>query len=426
MRTHSFVASVGLCAALVIAAAVSAFAQSAPSHQDGPRPTTVTLATGDRVSGVLEPSSAEGLALQTQAFGPMELPWTAVASVEFGVPVRVRLNDGTQAAGVATWKDGAVIVRGANGADTTAPVAQIAVLQWTDQPAPTWEDHWNITGTASTQAARGNSETTSLNAGGSATYRGTRTGIGLYANRSYSSAGRPGSSETTGDTAVAGGRVDRYLIDRGFAFASTDFKYDRFQQVQRFWGTVGAGFDVVSTKKLAMTFSAGLSRGRDGVKSLVQTGVLAGNQAELSRTYNQLQLGEGLRWKGWRRGTVLSQDVTVYRQVGNASVAASVVAAGQGVTLRIPATGYLRVESSSRLQAPINNRLSLQASLQDSYTNHPYPGSKSNDVSVSLGLNLQIGKQSLGSYNGSSSNVGTLAGSDALSSVSADRSERKD
>ena len=397
---------------LALAQPAASVQPTAPPAAQG-RPTIATLATGDRLSGLLAPSGAAGLSLQTPAFGPLTLPWASLATVEFGVPVRVRLVDGTTLSGTAAWQGGAVVVRDANGSESTAPPARIALLQWNDQPPLTWRDRWNIVGTASTQAARGNTETTALNAGGSATYRGAQTGVGLYGNRSYSSAGRPGAAETTGDTAATGGRLDRYLIDDGFVFGSTDFKYDRFQQVQRVWTTVGAGFDVISTTRLALTMSTGLARGRDGVKSLIKSGVLAGNEVELSRAYNQLQIGEGLRWKGRRRGSVLSQDLTFYRQVGNASVSAA--AGGRsGVTLRIPESGYMRLDSSTRFQAPLTDRLSLQGAMQTSHTNHPYPGSKKNDLLVSLGLTVQIGKQSLGAYDGSSSNVGTLAGSGTM------------
>jgi len=74
----------------------------------------------------------------------------------------------------------------------------------------------------------------------------------------------------------------------------------------------------------------------------------------------------------------------------------------------------MRLDSSTRFQAPLTDRLSLQGAMQTSHTNHPYPGSKKNDLLVSLGLTVQIGKQSLGAYDGSSSNVGTLAGSGTM------------
>ena len=87
---------------------------------------------------------------------------------------------------------------------------------------------------------------------------------------------------------------------------------------------------------------------------------------------------------------------------------ARLVANVNGLTVNMLEAG------TPRFQAPLTDRLSLQGAMQTSHTNHPYPGSKKNDLLVSLGLTVQIGKQSLGAYDGSSSNVGTLAGSGTM------------
>lgn len=386
-------------------------ARAEQSDAPAPHPTVVTLPNGDRISGLLQPSGPGGLALATSLWGHVEWPWSGVTAVTFGDALRVTLTDGRTLTGTGAWADGQLTLRTEGQTDLArlAP-SGITALTWRDQPAPTWRERWGLTGDFSADTNRGNAETTDLGGSASATGQWARGGIGFYGKRSFSSVRSGDAAEATADSATGGVRADRYLVGHTFVFASTDVQYDRFKQVFRAWTSVGTGWDVVATRRVVLSGSAGLSRGRDAVRTRLASGIAAGAELEVSRTYSQLQLGNGFRWKVGRRGAVLSQDFTLYRQLGAASVGAS---GGQGRSLRlqVPASGMMRFELAAQITAPVSSWLSVRVALQDSYTNHPYPGSVRNDVVVTGGVSVRVGRRDLTAYAGQSSNVGSVAAS---------------
>ena len=395
-----------------------AFPAGAQSPGDA-KPVTVVLKDGDTLRGTLAPSQASGLSLRTSKFGTLTLPWDAIASLTLPDPVRAIGADGVMVTGAAAWSSQALVVQ-VSSQSVTIPVEQLQRLEWVGEPPPSWMERWKIVAASNTSSTRGNTETLSAGINGSATYQGTAYGLGLYGGRSYSSVGSGDDAATTADASQLGGRLDRYLREQFFLFGSTDYKYDRFQQVLRLWGTVGLGVDAVSTQRAVLSLMAGIARGRDAARMTVKSGAIAGREVSGSRTYNQLQISEGLRRRLGRKGVELSQDLAVYRQLGNASAHVS-VAGGPTISGSVPLTGQWRSDLTAQATVPLSTHLAWQGQFRHSYVNHPYPGSKSSDASVTLGFSLNLGNAALGGYSGSSSNVGTLAGQGGVRSQSETR-----
>lgn len=393
-----------LAAVLVSTMASAAGAQS-PGHA---MPVTVVLKDGDTLRGTLAPSHPAGLSLRTSKFGTLSIPWTEVASLTMPDPVRAIGADGLVVVGVAVWSSQALVVQ-APSQSFTIPLEQLQLLEWVGEPPASWLERWKLVAASSTSISRGNTETLDAAISGSATYQGLAYGLGLYGGRSHSGVGSGDGSVTTADASQLGGRLDRYLREQLFVFGSTDFKYDRFQQVLRLWGTFGLGVDAVSTRHAVLSLMAGIARGRDAARVTATSGAIAGREVTGSRTYNQLQMSEGLRRRMGSWGVELSEDWVVYRQLGKASAQAS-VAGGPSIRGAVPLTGQWRSELTAQATVPLTSHLAWQGQFRHSYVNHPYPGSKESDVSVTLGFSLNIGNGALGGYSGSSSNVGTLAG----------------
>lgn len=382
--------------------------QSSPKASDPQGVTVASMVQGDRLSGLLARSDQSGLSLRTASLGQITLPWATVSSATIADIVRLTKKDGLALIGTTTWQNGRLTIRQGQE-DISVALTELATIEWLNQPPPPILERWKLVAGSNLNLSRGNTETLAAALNGSATYQGRAMGVGAYGARSYTSTGSGDSATTTGDVATAGGRADRYLGGQNFVFASVDFKHDRFQQVSRFWGTVGAGRDVVSSEATALSLMLGLSQGRDAIRATATAPPITGRTIVGSRTYYQAQISEGLRKRLGQRGAEFDQSLAIYPQLGTAN--ASVAVEGLGATaFAIPLTGQTRTELSIQLSVPLTKRLRWQGQLQHSYVNQPLPSAKSSDVSTSFGFSLNIGNQSLGGYSGASSQVGSLAG----------------
>lgn len=387
-----------------------AAAQPAPPH-----PTVITLANGDHVSGLLLPSDGAAVRLKTDALGRVKLAWKNVAAIAFGDAIAVAVTDGRRLSGTAAFKPGDSIVITGDAGETAVALSAIARLAWAGEPPPTWRDYWNVSAASQLQASRGNSGQTDFGLDVSVTRQGEHSRVGTYASQRFSDALVADAFTTSADNATAGVRVDRDLSKRVVGFLSTDLQHDRFQQLERLWASAGIGWNAVSGDVVSFTVPVAVSRGHDR-QLKVATGtdtLLDGRAIELSRTYNELQFGDSFRLAlQGERGTI-AQDLTVYRQVGSATVSAD-AGIGDGLSSRRPISGNLRTEFSASLRLQLYSWLGWQVSVHDSYNRQPYQNVKTNDVTIAAGLTFVLGRTDIQAYGGSSSNVGRRVSGDAL------------
>ena len=408
---------VSISIALTICAWVPAPAQGqgrAPSAiaavpAQAAHPTTVTLASGERAVGQLAPSDASTINLKSDGLGTLTLPWKNIATVEFGDAIVVTLADGRSVSGRATFTAPTTIVLKSEAGNTTIDVTTMTSVIWIDQPVtpPTFGDHWNISAGSQLHASRGNSGTTDFVGDFSITRQDDRNRLGFYGNRSLSNALSGDAYAATSDSAAGGVRVDRDITNRLAAFVSADAQHDRFQKVERLWVTMGVAAKIRTSTAASVAIPVGLSRAHDRqLTQVTGTGTARdGRELELSRAYNELQIGDSLRLH--LRGTraVLTQGLTAYVQVGSASVSVD-AGAGRGVSSRRPITGNVRTEFSASVKLQLAGWLGWQAGVDDSYSRQPYQDVKTHDVTISSGFTFAIGRTDPNSYGGASSQVG--------------------
>ncbi len=372
-------------------------------------PTTVTLASGERAVGQLAPSDASTINLKSDDLGTLALPWKNVATVEFGDAVVVTLADGRSVSGRAAFTAPTTVVLKSEAGDTTIDVTTITSVIWIDQPVtrPTFGDHWNMSAGSQLHASRGNSRTTDVVGDFSITRQDDRNRLGFYGNRSLSTAPNGDTYAETSDSAAGGVRVDRDITNRLAAFVSADGQHDRFQKVERLWITMGVAAKVRTSTAVSLSMPVGLSRAHDRQRAQVAgTGtVLDGREFELSRWYNELQIGDSLRLHLHGTRAVLTQGLTAYVQVGSASVSID-AGAGRGVSSRRPITGNVRTELSASVKLQLAGWLGWQAGVKDSYSRQPYQDVKTHDVTMSSGFTFAIGRAEPNSYGGASGQVG--------------------
>ena len=408
---------VSLSIALIIFALVPAPAQGqgraasaiAAVPAQAAHPTTVTLASGERAVGRLAPSDASTINLKSDDLGTLTLPWKNVATVEFGDATVVTLADGRSVSGRAAFTAPTTLVLKSEAGDTTIDVTTMTSVSWIDEPVtqPTLGDHWNMSAGSQLHASRGNSGTTEFVGDFSITRQDDRNRLGFYGNRSLSNAQSGDAYAATSDSAAGGVRVDRDITHRLAAFVSADAHHDQFEQVERLWVTMGVAAKIRTSTAASVSIPVGLSRAYD--RQLTQVGGTGTardvREFELSRSYNELEIGDSLRVQLHGTRAVLTQGFSAYMQVGSASVSVD-AGTGRGVSSMRPITGNVRTNFSASIKLQLAGWLGWQAGMNHSYNRYPYQDVKSHDVTVSSGFTFAIGRTHPNAYGGESSQVG--------------------
>lgn len=216
---------------------------------------TVSLANGDRLSGTVVRLEADVLWLETPYAGKLKLPWEDVSRIETDAPVRVRLDDGTALDGrLLADDDGQLRVRIGSLAET-APLAleRVAAINPPRRP-----DRTVLSGRASVGGsfASGNTDAETLHLDGELVARNPSQRVTV--DGELNEAAQDGVD--TASNARIGLKVDYFLKDRAYVYASTRFDHDGQADLDlRSTLGVGAGRQFVERDDLKFALEGGLS-----------------------------------------------------------------------------------------------------------------------------------------------------------------------
>ena len=229
----------------------------------------VTLANGDRVSGIVEGLAEGKLRCKTDWAGPVEIDWAAVAALDSAETFSVLTTAGEVYTGALRMAESSLIV---SVDQTTKTIAARDVASFTPAEKPRsgfWEQ---LEGGVDLgySLARGNSSTTQSALDANADYERPKFKVqGRIVSILSAFSGR-GASRHALDT-----RYDRFLSDRSFAFALSGLERNE-QQLLNLRAKVGGGFGrkLISTDRTNLSLLGGINfanekfRSGDGVDSL--------------------------------------------------------------------------------------------------------------------------------------------------------------
>jgi putative salt-induced outer membrane protein YdiY len=336
----------------------------------------VVLENGDRLTGMIVKSDQETLSFDSQYAGVVNLPWSAVTSVESSTPVYVGIEGGPLAVGpVSTVNNQYEIVTESAGTITAAKGAVQFIRSAEEQAAyereierlrnPGLTDLWTGFVNLGYAQARGNSETASLNFGANANRLTTRDKIGVTFTSVYASNDTTGESVVTANAIRGGINYNLNLSPKVFVFASTDLEFDEFQNLDlRFAPAGGFGFKVVNTRRTKFDISGGSSLNRE----FFSTG--------LNRTSGEGLFAEEFQFQYSSFGSV-QQKMTIYPNLSD--------------------PGVFRVSFDTTADTRVNRWLSWQVSLSDRYLSNPVDDRKKNDVLLTTGLRITFVPEEQGS-----------------------------
>lgn len=226
---------------------------------------------------------------------------------------------------------------------------------------------------------RGNSETANFTLAAKAVRETPNDKLTVYGNYIFANNSSVPPTVTTANALDVGLRGDLNVSPRVFVFALTYYQTNELQHLDLrsvFGG--GFGYHVIKTAKTTFDLFGGFTYDHDSFSSYLvanPTPPPAFNTIPSSvQSSGEALVGEEFDTKLSKR-TALAERFSFYPNLSH--------------------TGDYRMELHSNVATQINNWLSWQVTLTDSYISYPPPTLKANDLLLSTGLRVTWGKGKL-------------------------------
>lgn len=347
----------------------------------------VTLTNGDRITGNIVRSDGKTLVIKSDIAGDINIKWDGIATITSSQPLHLTLKDGQTVVGTVTTDDSKFVVATKDtGSVNTARSEVVAVRDDDEQKAydtaidklrnPGLADLWAGQLDTGLSLTRGNSASLTFTLAAKAVRETTRDKITVNMTDVYGVNDNTEPSQTVANEIRGGIRADININSKFFAFGLTDFDSNALQHLdlQNDIGG-GGGYHVYKTKNTTFDVSGGASYNQEYFSAYSITTTTAPPTTTFfpSSTMRNAEaiLGEELDTKLGAR-TTFSENFNYYPGFGGDS----------GHRFTFNASGATKM----------NNWLAWQVTFNDNYLSNPPFGIKSNDLLLSTGLRVTVGK----------------------------------
>lgn len=339
---------------------------------------TVVLKNGDHLTGTITALDSKDVTLKTDAAGEIKIKWSSVQQLTSDQPMYVATPEKQTVSGTVALEGADLVVHTATAGDVHVPVAQLTIVR-SEQEQQAYEkklhpsllNDWAGAVNVGFALARGNSNTTDLNVG----FAGDRKTLSdeiklaltsVYSRTGVSTSGAP--SRVTASEILGAAEYDKNVSKRLFLFASADFTHDALQDlVLRSIYTGGVGWHFINRPTTTLDAIVGLNYTRETYNS---SATALAPALKVNRNLPGITTGESFMHK-FSSNTAVTEAFNFYPDLSDLS--------------------QYRFSLDSAVVTKIKKWLGWQASLSDRYvTNPPIPGTKSNDVILSTGLNISF------------------------------------
>ncbi len=326
---------------------------------------TVVMKNGDHLTGTVVKSDGKQLTLKTDYAGDVNLQWAAVKELTTDKPLFVVTPDKKTVSGKVTTENGELVLTPSNAPALHVPLANVTVLRdeaeqaaWEHSQHPGLLENWAGGASVGLGLARGNSDTTNLSVAFNAARTTLNDKLAAYFASIYASSGVNGVSGVTANDIRGGARYDRNIVPKIFGFGSADFEYNETQDLDlRSILAGGLGYHALKSDSTTLDLLAG----GDYTRENYSTGTL--------RNIGGITVGETFFHKLGKTTTV-NEQLFLYPDLTD--------------------TGNYRIAFDVGVSTKINKWLGWQTTASDRYLSNPIPGTKSNDLILTTGLNISF------------------------------------
>lgn len=328
----------------------------------------IEFSNGDRISGQIQKLDGEHLVVRTDYADELRVRLDAVRHLTTTDAVRVVLKDGRKFTGRLELREGMGTIAPPEGAPVELAAGQIDALrsateqtEYEARQAELARAQWHAASDVGFAMTRGNSVTSTLNTSGIVTRTTTESRLTFNASTLFASnRDSTGVTETTADTMLFGGRYDRNLTERLFAFGFGELFRNQLQDLDlRTTVGAGAGWRLRDTETLGFDVFGG------GTYTNEKFTLVTRNAAEIFG-------GEELRWK-LNDTLSLKESFAIFPNLSRG--------------------GEYRMTFDSSLEGKLSAWLSWHLTFTDRFVSDPPLGNQRNDLLLTTGLRLRFGKE---------------------------------
>lgn len=328
----------------------------------------VVLKNGDRLSGKIVRSDGKSLVIRTEFAGEVTVVWEAVTEVSSDETLYLALADGRTVSGTVRMAGDRLEVRDGNAPVLTAARTNVQALRSREEQAeverlidPGLFELWTGNFNAGLSLATGNAETFAFTTGFAAARTTPRDKTTVYAASIYGRDSTSGFSRTTASAIRAGGRYDRNISAKWFAYAFTDFEHDDAQALNlRVVPGGGLGYHAIRSERTELDIYGGA----------------AWNKEFFRGDFNDRSSAEGQ----------VGQDL-VFRLSPRATFKERFV-----LFPNLSDMGEYRLNFDAGLNTSVTKTIGWHVTASDRYISNPLPGLKKNDLLLTTGVNVKLGK----------------------------------
>ena len=328
----------------------------------------ITLKNGDRVTGKIVKTDGGKLVITTELLGDVSVDLAAISNITTDQPLYVTLEDGRTVSGTLTASADKVELRPANANVVAVDRSAIRVIRseaehvaYQDSLEPDLLEGWSGGADVGFSLTSGSSDTTNLAIGLAGTRETRNDKTTIYASSIYSRDSSSGDSETTANTIRGGVRYDRDINRKFFAYGFTDLEHNGLQDLTlRFVLGGGLGYHAIRNERTQLDLLGGLDWNREYFRGDFN-----------DRSSMEAQLGQTLSHRFSSRVS-LKEQLFFFPNLTDG--------------------GTYRINFDAALVTDISRRIAWQLTLSDRYLSDPPPGLEKNDLLLTTGLKIKLGK----------------------------------
>lgn len=328
----------------------------------------ITLKNGDRVTGKIVKTDGANLVVSTDLLGNVSIDLASISNITTDQPLYVTLEDGRTVSGALTASPDKVELRATNTNVISVERSAIRVIRseaehlaYQESLEPGLLEGWSGGADVGVAITSGNSDTTNIAVGLTATRETRNDKTSIYAASIYNRDSTSGESRTVANTVRGGVRYDRNINEKFFGYGFTDLEHNGLQDLTlRFVLGGGLGYRAIRNERTELDLLGGLAWNREYFKGDFN-----------DRSSAEAQLGQTLRHRFSSRVS-LTEAFYVFPNLTRG--------------------GEYRMNFDTSLVTDVSRRIAWQLTLSDRYLSDPPPGLEKNDLLLTTGLKIKIGK----------------------------------
>jgi putative salt-induced outer membrane protein YdiY len=322
----------------------------------------VILKNGDVVTGKIVKKDGGKLTIHSEFMGDVTMPWDAVQGLKSDETITVVLPDGVAVAGKVTTANGRLEV-----AEKSAPLAEVAAMRnpaeqrsWERLQNPGLLQLWTGTFDLGFAFARGNARTDTLTTAMNAARITPKDKITLSFRQIYGTARIEGETGTIANAIRGGWQYNRVVTPGFFVGTFNDYEVDRFQNLDlRFVLGGSFGANLLKRERANLSVLGGMGYSRENFID------------GLHRNSLEAHFGDDFVYR-ISSATSVTQAFRMFPNLTN--------------------TGAYRVNFDLGGVTAIRRWLGWQVNASDRYLSNPVFGRQRNDLVLSTGFRLSLGK----------------------------------